>query len=364
MAEPAELSVDHRSLAEAALARARRLQPDAGEVHLAQATHFLYTRGDPEQARIEADLAMRALPGNARAKYVAGRIAQRQGRWEDAVRLQTEAAVLEPRDANLLDDLVRVYRQLRRYEEADRTLIALAAVVPERDGIDVRLNRAVLGLEGRADLLPLQAILANVPAGLDEADREDVEMHRLVWAVCAQEPAALMDLLAHTGHRDGFLIYGVRYPLAYYQALAARMRGDHAGAQRAWTDARQEVEKLLLTDATDAAELGLLAVIDAQLGRGDDAVREAEQARSQASSDGSPATAAVVASDLVSVYAWTGQSGAALDELERWLGRPTGDGIPFRFSYGDLRLNPLYEPLHGNPRFEASVTRLVEPKPH
>ena len=142
-------------------------------------------------------------------------------------------------------------------------------------------------------------------------------------------------------HRDGFLFFGVRYPSAYHQRLIAWMHGDRDVTQRVFTAARLEAEKLVLADAANAAELGLLTMIEAQQGHGEVALREAKHACEMSPPNSSPAAAAVVASDLVFVYAWTDRGDLALDELERWLARPTDDGIPFRLSYGDLRLDPL-----------------------
>src|SRR5438309_6335324 len=50
-------TVDHRALAETALEKARRIQPDIGPVHLALAYHFLSANNDVSQARVEIDLA-------------------------------------------------------------------------------------------------------------------------------------------------------------------------------------------------------------------------------------------------------------------------------------------------------------------
>jgi TolB-like protein len=62
---PQERAVDHRGLAELALQKARRLKPEDGKVHLAQASHLLLAVRDNEQARAEAELARRTLPNNA-----------------------------------------------------------------------------------------------------------------------------------------------------------------------------------------------------------------------------------------------------------------------------------------------------------
>ena len=116
-ATPDEQAVDHRGLAETALANARRLRPDAGEVHLAQANHFLRTSHENEQARIEVDLARSTLPNTAEVEEIAGEIARNQDHWEEALRCLQRAVALEPRENVNRFTLANTYRLMRRYEE-------------------------------------------------------------------------------------------------------------------------------------------------------------------------------------------------------------------------------------------------------
>ena len=129
-ASPDELAVDHRALAEVALAQARRIQPDAGEVHQAAATHYLSVTRDYERARVECELARRTLPNNSTVESLAGRIAERQGHWEDAVRDEERALSLDPRDQRLHSYCLQVYETTRNYPGAVRELNAIEASTP------------------------------------------------------------------------------------------------------------------------------------------------------------------------------------------------------------------------------------------
>ena len=113
-AKPEELAVDHRSLAEIALQNARSIDPDAGELHLAQAYHFFRVTKDYKQAGSEADLARRTLPNNFELEMIAARVARSQGRWDDAVRGFARAVALEPRLDNSAFVVAETYRLMRR----------------------------------------------------------------------------------------------------------------------------------------------------------------------------------------------------------------------------------------------------------
>ena len=75
-------TADRRSVAEEALGKARRLQPDSGAVHLALARHALQINRDVEEADIQIQLARRGLPNDGQVEEIAGRVARRKDRWD------------------------------------------------------------------------------------------------------------------------------------------------------------------------------------------------------------------------------------------------------------------------------------------
>jgi len=54
---------------------------------------------------------------------------------------------------------------------------------------------------------------------------------------------------------------------------------------------------------------------------------------------------------LAQIYAWTGESDEALQLLDRSLSTPNGITISF------LKLDPIWEPLRSDPRFQALIDR-------
>ena len=355
--DPAEeRAVDHHNLAEAALANARRLRPDAGEVHLAQAVHFHFAAKNDEQARIEVDLARVALPNSAEVEELAGEIARGQDRWDEALRCLENAVTLEPRESINRFTLANTYRLLRRYDEFDAQMDRLIATMTPQDSVAYRLFRALGRTEQRADLAPLRAAIASVTAA-DEPNGEIRDEYSLILALCAHEADAVSRILAAT-NQSRFLINGVAYPKAWFEALAARMRQDRGAAQAAFAAARLEVDKVVQNDPANGRMLSLLAVIDAGLGNEADATREAQSACELLPAGRMTLDAPVAASNLAVVYAWTDQPDLACGVLEKWVDRPAGSNLPAQPTYGDLRLNPVWDSLRGNARFAALIARL------
>jgi tetratricopeptide (TPR) repeat protein len=138
-------------------------------------------------------------------------------------------------------------------------------------------------------------------------------------------------------------------PLKWASAQVARARGDKQAALAAFQAARNKEEAL----SKDNPERYLpgMAIYDAGLGRKEEAIREALRAVElmpiAKDSIAGPANVA----NLALVYTWTGERDAALEQLEKIATLP-GFGPGFGPTYGDLLLNPCWDDLRGDPRFD------------
>ena len=350
-------TVDHRALAEAALEKARRIQPDVGPVHLALAYHFLWANNDLSQAHAEIDLARRTIPNSAELETTAGAIARRQSRWDDDVQALERAVALEPRAEESLFNLANTYRLMRRYDRFDSVMTRLLGVLPPDRSATHRVFRTFGPLESEGELGPLRAAVATVTPE-EDASGAIRDLHNLILALWNHDPDSISRISAQADETT-FVFNGVKYPKSWYEGVAARMRGDEKGAKAAFAAARLEVEKAVSAEASDGRALSLLAMIDAGLGRREQAVQEAEHACDLVTFENSGASAPIVRCNLAVVYAWNGQPDLAISTLESLVNRPAGSNLPSQPTYGDFRRNPLWDPLRNDPRFTAIMKRLA-----
>jgi tetratricopeptide (TPR) repeat protein len=326
-------------------------------VHLALADQFLWANNDLSQARVEIDLARRTMPNNAELETTAAAIARRQSRWDDDVRARERAVALEPRAADNLFFLADTYRLLRRYDRFDGLMTRLLGVLPPDRSATYRVFRTFGPLESQGELDPLRAAVATVTPE-EDASGAIRDLHNLILALWSHDPDSVSRISARAAETT-FVFNGVKYPKSWYEGLAARMRGDKQGAQAAFAAARLEVEKAVLADASDGRALSLLAMIDAGLGKQEQAVQEAEHACDLVTFENSGSSAPIVRCNLAVVYAWNGQFDFAISELDQLVNRPAGTNLPAQPTYGDFRLNPLWDPLRNDPRFTAIMKRLA-----
>ena len=339
------------ALAESAVNSALRLRPDSGEAHLALALHFYWGYFDYDRARAELAVAGRTLPNDPRIASVAGLIDRRQGRWSEAVRELARAAELDPRNGVRLWHLATTYLLLRDYKHDDETLDRWLALDP--NNIDARVARAALDIRSRGDTRPLHAVLEKIRAE-NPAAVNDLAGATL-WLASYERDAVTAShaLTEPTGSMDWGPTGDMHLPRSFSEGLIARMKGDAVAARAAFVAARAEEENLFRAQPDNGPVLCALGLIDAQLGRNKEALREGRRAVEVMPVAKSSLEGTDVLYSFAMICAWTGERDLALGQLEKLVKIPAGP------SYGDLRLDPSWDSLRGDPRFEKIVASLA-----
>ena len=118
--------------------------------------------------------------------------------------------------------------------------------------------------------------------------------------------------------------------------------------------ARAEQEKLVLARPNDAGALCVLGLIDAALGRKDEALAKAGAQLSYFPWKRMRSMARASSWSLARIAAWVGDKNLACEQLDRSTRLPGGP-----VTYGDLKLMPWWDPLRGDPCFEKIVASLA-----
>ncbi len=334
-----------------AVQKAAALDPDAGETHLALADYYYHGFRAYDHALTELDLARRTLPNNAEVYSYSGFIKRRQGHWAEAVRDLERSLELDPRDFPTFQQLALAYGMTHRYDDQAHILDRALNVVPGDP--NTRVQRAQTELDGHADIKPFQQTLA---ALLLENPAVGADVDDPMLALCERTPAAAARAVANDPPEGVGGSGGVIIPHAYTVGLVARCTGDVPRARAAFTTARAEVAKVVAAQPNLAAAVSLLGLIDAGLGRKEDAIAEGRRGCELLPIGQDAVDGPLLAVNLAQIYAWTGEKAAAIDQIAAI------EKVPNQLSYGLLKLNPVWDDLRGDPRFEALVVSLA-PKP-
>ena len=338
-------------LAETAVQAIGSLRPDSGDAHLALAQHLYWGYRDYDRAQQELVAAQRTLPNESRIPLLAGYTDRRQGRWEKSLAEMKRALELDPRNFYILHQISLTYEGLRRYEEMAATLDRVLAMAPK--DIPSRVQRATVDLQWRANPKPLHATIQTILAEDPNAAPVLVEQWLLV-ALRERDPAAAERALAAMPDTGGCYDESIPFPNGWCEGLVARLRGDQPAARAAFTNARKELEQVVRDQPDYAAALCALGVVDAALGNKEDAIREGLRAVELMPVSKSAIDGPMLMRYLAVIYAWTGDKDRAIERLAEAAKLPGS-----YLSYGHVRLNPIWDPLRGDPRFEAIVASLA-----
>jgi tetratricopeptide (TPR) repeat protein len=326
---------------------ALRLQPDLPEGHLALGFSYYYGDRDYERALAEFEIAKRDLPNESQAYLAIGAIQRRQGKWAESTANLEKAATLDPKNVSVLTNLGYSYMALRNFEAADKIFDRLAAAAPQ--SLQAALLKGGVAVLWKGDLSVAEKQFSSIPP---ETDPGGLMTWARVWCLTLERkfPEALQVLEKFRGETM-FTSTTAPVPKAFVEGMIHLLQGDKPRAQAEFERARVISEKSLQEAPEDPGRHAQHGLILAALGRKQAAIAEGKRAvellpESQDAFDGPQGTAA-----LAQIYAWTGESDEAFRLLDHLLGIPNGLTIPM------LKLDPLWDPLRKDPRFQTLIDK-------
>ncbi|HEU5245618.1 MAG TPA: FlgO family outer membrane protein [Candidatus Udaeobacter sp.] len=348
------LGFDHTrerlALAEAAIEAASRLRPEAGETHLARAWNLYLGYLDYDAASAELEIARQALPNNPRILRLMSYIQRRQGRWEESTRNLKRALDRDPRNGFILQEMAGQYLFLRRYGEAKALLTQVLTFEPER--IDTKAMLASIEFQSKAETQPLHRFIDTVRTTTRAALPSIAEP----WLTCAfaeRDAAAAKGALIASGQNTPLNNEAVHLSRPFVEGVIARMTKDYDKARSAFITARAEQEKVVQAEPNYGPALCVLGLIDAGLGRKEEALREGQRAVELLTVEKDAIQGPAMIKYFAMIAAWVGDRDLACEQLASVIRRPSD------LCYGELKLLPFWDPLRGDPRFEKVVASLA-----
>jgi eukaryotic-like serine/threonine-protein kinase len=339
----------HLELAKKAAEAALRVRPDLGEAHLELARYY-FEAGvfiqDYARARDELAIVHRKLPNNAESLLIEAMIGRHENRWDASLANMQKASELDPRNSDVAFRLGQIYLEMRRYSELEQ-LLTRAGASGALDNPSVQHFLAMTKL-AQGDPVAAQTLLEQVP--LDYSADPWIWGTRFTAALYLRDYDAANRVIAATPSKWAEIAFGDETS-GWAEGQVARARGDQHKALAAFAAGRKKLQAKFSDKPEDAIYLSEVATLDAGLGRKEEAIREALRAVKLLPIAKDSLNGPIGITNLALVYAWTGERDRALEQLEKVATIP-GEGCP---TYGDLLLNPCWDSLRGDPRFDKIV---------
>src|SRR5438876_2172892 len=340
---------ERRAQAEAAVQAAFRLRPDAGEAHLARAENFYRVDLDYSAALKELDTARRTLPNDPHVFELTGYIRRRQGQHNEGLQNMQRALELDPRNFFTLQQIALSYQMLRRYPEEVAPLERALAINPS--DTDTKVGRALVDLDWKADTRPLHQTIESLRAENADAIRSVADSW-LIFALAERDARAAESAVVALGE-NMFPNDAVLLDHDFCEGLIARMTNDQSKAHASFSAARSRQEKVMQAQADFGPAFCVLGLIDAGLGRKDQALSEGRRAIELLPVAKDSINGAHMIEYFAIIAAWVGDKDLACEQLAKAV------PLPGTLSYGQLKLLPYWDPLRGDPRFEKIVSSLA-----
>jgi TolB-like protein/Tfp pilus assembly protein PilF len=342
--------------------RALALAPDLPEAHVALGFYYYWGFFNYDAAIQEFQQALKLSPANLEAREGLAFIWRRQGKFEQALAAFGQMLAVSPRDRVLLDEYGDTYMKLRRYPEAKEQLQRALAIDP--DYVDAKDVMVQVLLFGFGDVAGARAVITPRPAwrttGSSVGELFDViDIRAYPDLFDRQFDAALreFDSAPTSTPEQGIYRDSARAAIAVVSGRQASMQAD---CRRIKPLLDAEVAKMGgSVQVTNPAALAQLGWVNACLGQNAEAIAAARRGVNLVPISKDAYSGPWFLTGLAQIEAHAGAPADAIKLLEQLMAMPAGDSVSIK----RLELDPVWDPLRKDPRFQALLKKYSGAQP-
>ena len=316
--------------------RAIALQPELGEAWLAQGVYRYRVIRDFQGALQSYEEALRRLPNSAFVLEQMAHLERRLGQFDAAQKHYEAAAQLDPRNIGILSTVADTLQTVRRFDEAQTVLDRVLEISPGNEGA---LAAKAAIFQGQGRLKEAAEVLAKIPANSQD---EGVSIQRAIQLYDERRFDAAIAYIQHSMPPSVANDPRTVTLLGLSQQLAGKTNEARDTFARAVTAMKPTPDAVVPVDARQLP--CFLAWAYAGLGEKDKALEQARQAIADYASDA--LSKPFAEANLAIIQGQFGDIDSAIAALPHLLEVPNGE------TPGDLRMNPSWDPLRNDPRFE------------
>ena len=339
-------SPEHLAAAKEAAETALRLEPTREEPRLALARYYYHGLNDYHRTAQELSKIPSSAPHGVEFFTLASLVERRLGQFAESIRDGEKAIELDPQDVWLTTCLSQTYSGLRQFRDSDR--VANAAIARRRGA----RSTGLLVLKSEAALA--MGNLEEAHAGLDSIhDKDDVNYQatRLRLYLIERDYSGAKAFAAKATDE-------VKKTSNFWFTVAAVAHAEHNVKEehQAYAEAKRLALLALVPRPDNPRVLGELAIAEAGLGESEGALRHAHRAAEILPSSVDAVEGAMCEMNLAAVLVMTGDRDATFDKLNKLVKLPFGV-----INYGDLKLDPVWDDLRDDPRFDRILAESAVP---
>lgn len=343
-----------------ALERLRELAPESPQRYQGEGNYQYYARGDFPAALTHFQTVRRSSPTDQQAAESVAWVSRRLGRWTETIDILDELERQDPMNTRLAFNQAINFQAIGDFEEATRLFELAEQLNPSR--VASRTFFAAMELFGKGDIEQARAVIERPPAF---GDGSEIAASLFWQHYFSREYESAIDAIRDVDGRalqiptsSGALEYEARVvliALAYAMAdnnQAARVMAD-SGVALATAELNRRPEGHPIDRfgrrATAQSSLALALALRGTAGDFEAAAQHGRQAVDMYNLDIDALNGDNAMWTLARVYVLTGRNDEALRLLAEIFSKPG------RLGPGALRLDPIWDPIRDDPRFQTIV---------
>ena len=335
-----------RETAKDAVAKVIQLQPNLGEAFLAQGYFQYFCEQNYDAAIASFEKARQSAPKTGDALEALALVSRRKGEWQQSLEYFRQAIEIDPRNTSLLASYGETYAELREYPSALKVYDQLLEISP--DNVEALVSKAAI-YQCAANLSEAATLLSRVPADPSSPETFVVQIWQRIYERRFPDAIAMVkDAIA-----DRNLPSSAKRYYGWTLADLKAFTGDTTGARTALQQLRDEGESSRRQLKEEWFSFDVLAEANAALGDQRKALAIVDQVKVDALNVGG------LAYLRARIVLYAGDNDSAIEQLAIAAHNPVPGGPGHSATYGDLKLNPAWDPLRGDPRFEKIVASLA-----
>ena len=325
----------------AAADRALELKPALPDAHQALALYYYWGLLDYDRAAEVFENLKKSWPNFS--GELPGYILRRQGKWEQALATLEKAFKLNPFFSQLAYEIGGAYLSMRRYEKAEEWFDRTLSINP--DCLMPKLQKIGIHILSKGNIKKARALLETL------SQHPFTDYMWFTLGMLERDYQGVLDRLASLPY-DSFKEQHFYFHKDLAYASVYHAMKEMSSAKTHAESARIVLEKAMDEYSGDPRFHAALGLVYAYLGRKDDALREGNRATTLYPVTKDAALGPVYILNLAKIYSLAGEYDEAIDRLNYLLSVPNAEFLWQIISVPSLRLDPQWDSLRNNPKFQ------------